>query len=363
MQAFDDYIAEHGADAVRKSPENRQYMRARFACPRQAGNYILDFSNSLLLAIASNRTLLFKYDATKSRGYTDWMANNENSEEYCRKGLDFAEWMPRLAEVFPNESDWVNLTVELPGKPPATPVGDAVILQNTRTWGLSLFPGEFNGLMNLEDDEASDHFTESMGLLKPIKDDDRVHKLYSEGHHFLYGMLFHRSFSFTKDLIESVQPDIPSWTNDSDVFSIGLHSRHVGEEDDGSDVTELVDCVQKLQRMPEATSKRCLVYAMSDRAATVANLANHAGHNCTVASVTREADVKAVKSGPQEHGPFAGVAFFQDVALVMHAKSALVGRLRSSTSFLLSSMEYRRKLEAWEKGLENPHNFGRCRSS
>jgi len=143
-----------------------------------------------------------------------------------------------------------------------------------------------------------------MGLSKPIKDDERIQKLYAEGPLFLYGMIFHRSFSFKSDLV-------PTWAHDPDVFSIGLHSCHLGNDLVGSDVTSLVDCINKLQALPQANGKRCLLYVMSDREATIANLGNHTGHNCTVAAVTRAEKDKHRRPGPREHGPFAGVGFFK----------------------------------------------------
>jgi len=348
MQVLDEYISQHSADALRQQPDGRQYMLATFACPRQAGVETANFMNAFLLAVASNRTMLFRYG-----GISLWRKNGENDISVCQQAFDFADWMPRFDDVFPNGTK----ALDLPGRArEVQQVGNATLLKYTKSWSLSMIPGEWRGLLNLTHDDASYHYTTAMGLKSPLQADSRVQNLYAEGPLFLYGMLFGRCFSFTQSILDSVQPDLPSWAHDSNVLSIALHSRHLNDDLVGANVTREVKCVQQIltsQQQKQQQQQRCLLYIMSDRAATVTNLARDARdlYNCTVVLVSRtQEESTAEHVGPSEHGPFAGLGYFQDVALSMHADTALVGQARSSTSFLAVMMEYRRKLVAWEGG-------------
>jgi len=358
MQVMNEYIAQHNAHAVRLHPENRTYFRVEFGCPRQAGVQAANFMNAFLLAVASNRTLLFEY-----RGLRKWIRNGENTQAICEKAFDIADWMPVLNRVFPGHGAVRDgATKPVPGVPPAKYVGNATILSYTKSWGFADYRGEWHGVMNLLNPKASAHFTESMGLSVPLKDDKRIQDLYSEGPLFLYGMLFMRGFSFTKEVMDSIQKDLPPQADDPNVFSIGLHSRHSVTADNGSDVRSEISCIKRVLASPEAQNKTCLLYIMSDREATITNLTNSTQHSCTVAAVTRpKVHTTAAATGPAEHGPFAGLGYFQDAALVMHAQSAMLGRSRSSTNFVVTMMEYRRKMQAWRDGQKSPPPMLRCR--
>jgi len=356
MQVLDEYIAQHNIDAVRQQPDGRQYMVAEFGCPRQAGVQSFNFMNAFLLAVASNRTLLFKYGGLKT-----WLANGENAESNCRQAFAFADWMPRLDQVFPRNRQRSQLMHKLPGVPPAKFVGNATILTYTKSWEMSRFHGEWHGMMNLQDHQASNHFSECLGISE-IRRDPRIRMLYAEGPLFLYGMLFRRGFDFNPALLQSVQADIPHEAHHPHVFSIGLHSRHSNNGLDGSDISKELQCLHQVlaanRRRQHANNNnnnqtRCILYIMSDRSVTVDRFRNDTSHGCTVATVRRdEAAQKAEHTGPSEHGPFAGLGYFQDVVLTMQANSAFLGQPRSSTAFVVAMIEYRRKLSAWENGDE-----------
>ena len=51
-----------------------------------------------------------------------------------------------------------------------------------------------------------------------------------------------------------------------------------------------------------------------------------------------------------EHGPFAGVGFFQDWALASsHARSGFIGTKRSSSDLVVELIEFNRKIEWWKE--------------
>jgi len=68
------------------------------------------------------------------------------------------------------------------------------------------------------------------------------------------------------------------------------------------------------------------------------------------------------KSGKDEHGPFAGVGFFHDWALVSsHARSGFIGTFRSSSKLVLELIEFNRKLEIWKNsGMNNVTDIEVC---
>jgi len=353
VQVLEEYIAQHNAEVVNLYPEDRKYFHATFGCPRQAGVQAANFINAFLLAIASNRTLVFSYG-----GFVKWINQGENTQEECERAFVFPDWVPQRKEIFPNGS---NSTAVAGARAKPENVGDYELLKYTKSWGLSIFKGEWLGIMNLLDDEASEHYTTAFGLEKPIKDDERIKKLYSLGPLFLYGMLFSEVFPFQPALMQSVQSDVPIWAQNDNVFSMALHSRHMYEDDDGSDVFKEMRCIETVLKQ-QNTKERCILYLMADRPATVQAISNQTASkfNCTVAMVSQHEQVK--DHAIAEHGAFAGMGYYQDVVLAAHAKDAFIGKKRSSSAFVAMMMEYQRRMKAWEAGEDYTTPMGRCKS-
>jgi hypothetical protein len=105
---------------------------------------------------------------------------------------------------------------------------------------------------------------------------------------------------------------------EDDEVTIGIHARHVDPDDDGSNVTEFVSCLEQMQAV-FGSDKRCTVYVASDRPAAILNLERTIQRlNCTSVSVDHEHESHSIGNGAtqKEHGPFAGAPFFKDFALL-----------------------------------------------
>jgi hypothetical protein len=94
---FETYKRQHSAQVLAaellssssSGLQHRQFIYATFACPRQAGVHASDFTTALLLAVATNRTLLFDYSSMGR-----WLRVGENAEQNCDRLLRRADWIP-----------------------------------------------------------------------------------------------------------------------------------------------------------------------------------------------------------------------------------------------------------------------------
>ena len=145
-------------------------------------------------------------------------------------------------------------------------------------------------------------------------------------------------------------------------FTVGLHSRHAEKENDGSNVHEEVQCLDKLLSTRPDESIPCAVFIMSDRPATTQNITNYLQKSSNCASISVSPDPSFVRNLSQtsEHGLFAGAGFFRDLALVSQARSGYVVTARSSSALLVEFMEYKRRSEAWQHGEEPLKPLQRC---
>ena len=146
------------------------------------------------------------------------------------------------------------------------------------------------------------------------------------------------------------------------IFSVGLHSRHTVEGDDGSFIPDEVKCLES-QLPPSRTGETCAVYLMSDRPTCIEKLrAWLQDNNCTGVAV----DPAIEKASPSaevtnEMGPNQGIGFFQELSLASAARSGLVGDFhRSSFMLLVELVEYDRRIEDWKNGKESPDKLSRC---
>jgi hypothetical protein len=135
-------------------------------------------------------------------------------------------------------------------------------------------------------------------------------------------------------------------------YTIALHSRHIDDAVDGCDVSREIGCMKELLKTKMPPGKRCAVALLSDRACTLSTLVpwlEDEQRGC-VAYVARH---DARTDYLSEHGPFAGVGFFQDLALTAAvARSAFVGMHRSSSDLVLELVQFYRTMDAWERSGE-----------
>ena len=395
VAAFQEWKRHHSVQAIQDNPHNRSYIVAGYSCPRQVGVQLNDFLNGLLQAVVTNRTFLYTYT-----NFGHWWKKGVNTPAICDRLLLRGEWMPHYETIrdayqlepkvaFRNPSnayDAHNKSVLLERVDKGLSLFDTAIqhhpvLEPPRMWATAAHTEVWLGLLLLTDKYASAYVGSAYGI-ENLAESEIVKRLYSEGPSFLYGMLLSESFQFTSELVQTVQGDIRIAPSPENEVSIAVHSRLIKIEQDGSDVTEEVQClddilaVVRLRRRglfrkllgaegTKTASLPCSVYIMSDRELTFEGFAKASQvRGCHVVTVTDRGPAQQRvndTSKTAEHGPFAGVGYFQDLIVASQARSAIISRGRSSSALLDEMIEYRRCSEAWEQGHKRlPDPIIRC---
>lgn len=195
---------------------NRTFVIGFYACPDAAGNRLHEFFNSIILAIAHNYTISWKFfdkqvcNNLGSRNPRKWCRSATiNSVETCGTLVDRASWVPsydewadKLELVYGRRSKLLEFYS-------VTDPREFKIPNNNQIW----IPKERNVPATLE----------QQGQIKDPIATERLKELYSVGTYYLYGLLFHEIFPFRDSIKPS--PDLVSGGNDE--ISIVLHSRHV----------------------------------------------------------------------------------------------------------------------------------------
>ena len=108
-------------------------------------------------------------------------------------------------------------------------------------------------------------------------------------------------------------------------------------------------CIMKFENATK--TKPCLYYLMSDREVTL-NLLNKAIQNKTQCKVRMVGDRSQGKNFSNEHGPFAGRGYWEDVSLAIQARHGMISfhmnrrnLVRTSTAIIRELVEFRRVLE------------------
>jgi hypothetical protein len=216
---------------------------------------------------------------------------------------------------------------------------------------------------------------------------DTALALYTYGPGFLYGMLYSELFELQSptsehflhkaaddDTVYTLSIDNPVSSHESSTnetfnthenrrvkerprhLKIAIHSRHTVAEDDGSFISDEIKCLTKiLPTRSQQVSQHipCSLYLMSDREQTINNIRqwiierhnDRMGPDCNIITANHSTSMSLMASKREEHGPWSGVGFFQDLDVVANALDVLIGDInRSSTRLLLEIMEYRRGL-------------------
>jgi hypothetical protein len=389
VRVFREWQYYHSVAAIQRNPHNRTFLVGGYSCPRQAGNILHEFLSAMLQAVATNRTFLWQHSRIKY-----WKNMGENSEEACDRILQRASWMPsynewsrtlQLDPPFQMPHNYSRKYRDLRqrmdrGERVANDLsGYQVIRPAEKMWGLSKKAEVWRGLLALTNKYTSTYFSQLYGM--DFVHDENVQALYSQGVSFLYGMLFRESFGFADQFLETVsehwyqQPGNSTavsrpWDRkarrtgrDPSVHTIGLHSRHVHQANNGSDVQNEIKCLNYLLGTRENDKVPCTVYIMSDRPKTIENLRTYLlQRDCSVV-LAAQPDAPVVKDNgtkTEEHGPFAGAGFFRDLVVVSQARSAIIGGMRSSSALVDELMEYDRRNNAWEIQGELLDQFPRC---
>lgn len=351
-QVFLEWKQAHSVDALRSNPHNRTFMIADYSCPREAGNKFHDFTSAMLQAIATNRTVLWRY-----RLYNRWKRVGENSMEECERILDRAAWIPSYDEwskelnlsqpyEMPRYTDFPEIVEDVSSNQVIVPGILRGVERKFDVW---------QGLLFMEKNGTATYLSQTYNI--NIFEDERIPKLYSQGIAYLYGMLFWESFSMTKDFLATVRNELDTskpyvrqlGEAPKETYTIGLHSRHASHDNAGYDVHKEIQCLDWLISKRQNDTVPCAVFIMSDRPATIQNITNYLRRttNCDAISVSSDPSSQRNLSEIGEHGPFAGAGFFRDLAVASQARSAFTGSPRSSSALLLEFIEYKRRNEAW----------------
>jgi len=184
----------------------------------------------------------------------------------------------------------------------------------------------------------------------------RAEQLHSLGTDFLFGMLHRYTFDFTN----RIKSDVPiqDAENSRGSYALAIHSRHNLLGDDGCDVSKEVACFEELKLAEKGPG--CTLWVMTDRPCTISSIKDWMNSNtrCSLAVAPHDKGTGEYK----EHGPFAGLGFFQDLAFVSAGEnSAFIGTKvpiravkkwlwRSSSSLLLELIVFKRGMQAWRDG-------------
>lgn len=308
----------------------------------------------MLWAILTNRTLLWKYwdyetcRRWNSRFEDQSICNITNRASQCESILTRAGWIPSYDE-------WSQkLGLEEPVELPYYATHHESVKTQVHSWqyGDERYYGVDNQTKYPHNVVIFALARTKIDWLKDLSIRDTMlttswsrgksSELYHLGANFLYGMLFRYSFDFAhmakKGIAEYHQkPDASS-------FTVALHSRHQFKEYMGCNTRREIACINSVTAN---VSGSIHFYIMADRNCTLQNLRSYLLSRNDRVNVPLHDQGSSFKD---EHGPYAGVGFFQDLALSSQAKSAFIGTKRSSSDLLLELIDFNRKLEWWKSG-------------
>ena len=199
---------QNGGIGIGIGIHNRTFVLGFYACPDAAGNRLHEFFNNMIIAIAHNYTISWKFfdestcRAVGTKQWRKWCRGGVNSLETCGEVVERASWVASYDEW----SEKLNLTF---GERSKLKEFYAPYPNDNKVW----VPKERNIPVSLKE----------QGQIKEPMAIERMKELYSMGTYYLYGMLFHEIFPFH----ESVKPSADLVGVDEDEISIVLHSRHV----------------------------------------------------------------------------------------------------------------------------------------
>jgi hypothetical protein len=350
-QAWAQYKAWHSIDAMHadgswNATSTRQYAVVPYWCPERAGNILHNALNSVLWAVLHNRTILWRYVTNNAQQV-------RNAEDLCQSILPRAEWMPT----------W-DVTQPRLGLPEPVPVPNMVdTYAHDRAHPVVLFPQ----LPDIEKERPdirrvdwADHpwrretYNDPAYIEQTLPPPQRAiaSDLVAEGVPFLMGMLLREIFRFPLDVTE-FRPNVDDEQQQQQAVSVALHSRHIVDADDGSYVAAEKTCLaQMLPTLPRSNgtdpiATPCRVYLMSDRPLTLSLLSDWLRERgCTpIVAAHDDASPNAIV---EEHGPYSGKGFIEDLTVASLARTGTVGnRHRSSYMLLEELVAYDRVHEAW----------------
>ena len=159
------------------------------------------------------------------------------------------------------------------------------------------------------------------------------------------GMLLRKSIEFTNMVENSVQPYMLPTETRGNLRTIAIHSRHIRDSDDGSNVSAELKCLDEIMRSTARGDGEqqppCKVFVMSDRAATLDAIQRESEKRNCSAVVVEHDSAEHTANAAKEHGPFAGAGFFRDWLVAAQAQTGFIHfQDRSSSALVYETMVY-----------------------
>ena len=298
-----------------------------FSCPHQLGNRLFDFLNAFLIAVVTDRALVWRPCRAVAHGICP-----RNRPDACAGVLDLRAWVRPAGDGAIYRPDYPpRLTRPAFRGPPGYwahhPAPDQLACCGIDRLSTPMLMA---GVLERNDAAALAWPGATLGAAAGR----RAAALFARGEAVAYGAAFDAAFR----LRETVRPH-----EDRAPLRIGVHLRHYSARDDGRSVGVAADCVGEALADVPARLKRgglaCELLVATDRNVSVDFLRASIGRATGCAIVVAErrsagAAAAAERGLTREHGPLAGVAAVGDLALLARATDGFVGSAQSSFSVL-----------------------------
>ena len=356
FQVLETYIRQHSQQQLKHEWEDcesrnhcdainsRKFVVGVYSCPVESGNRLHRFMNGLLWSVLTNRTLLARYgtfETCQEYGEAAKHCDKALEPSHCKEILHLSPWVPSFDE-------WNNtlllppiVRAEIPfrGRPDnlTQPYDNPTNPKVIRT-GFQIAP-DHQYLLSRRGISNTPHLSLPSNL-------ERLEMIGKNGPYFAYGMMFEALFTMDPSLLP---PKTNQVEDSSGIETYFLHSRHPKNGMDTYTWPEEM-CIMKFENATTKT-KPCLYYLMSDREVTL-DLLKKAIQNKTHCKVRMVSDRSQGESFSNEHGPFAGRGYWEDVSLAIQARHGMIAfhmhkrhLVRTSTALVRELVEFRRVLE------------------
>lgn len=315
-------------------------VHARYFCPAKLGNGMQELANAFLLALATNATLVWTWQAYGS--------GLRPCEAFMRRapwlrGLEYHHAMSRYSH-----HNKCNLAV---GKTPEESIEQHLACSGMQP-APSSCPDALAPVVELEASSTVRFDAQELALLglpgQHVKSHAHnapaVSTLFALGPHYLYGRLLISDFfefddATVREPTRAVLDAASTTIVGGDSVWVGVHMRHrdpdlVGNEAVGPYVNALK---QALRRRP---SKRCVVLFAADRRAAApafsAAVAD-AGLHCVIVQSQRGESERDASVQSAQTGEDTGVVAIRDVHLLSHA-DVLISTFGSTFAILIAEL-------------------------
>ena len=416
IETMKNYMTMHSSDTLRrefsqqasnkKQILDRKFLVVYYSCPHAAGNLLHDMYNQVIVGIATNRTVLLKYNDhvtcqyNQLNNHDSTRCRKANTLEDCQQSLLQQPWIPTWDEfVVPvteaasssgSVDQQVPYNVDDPFWLLKLPKRDAKYTEDD--WSSELFM-TFRVVQYYVQSGVGGIWGHAPVIQQTLKD------LYSLGADFLYGMLFHELFRWNPniippEMIPKHQQGDEKRESTTSTKKIVLHSRHFDVKNKGGNIRTEIGCLKELLQRDKKImttdngdsdgDESCEIYLMSDREITVDNLKTHIDHRykyCKAIVATHDMSFTASQKLPTtteknvislvdnttgniihgekqqqqvvvghyaEHGVWAGMGFMQDILLATSSlRDGFIGHCyRSSSQLIRELIVYDRHMDA-----------------